>query len=135
MSGSGTGLVWLELLFCAKTELWGKASLGLLRKSGTTEDGEVLDTGLLEVSSTTLVSTFSTGDSDMEAGSVEDLLDFCEKVENDAEVGTADVGDEPTAFVGDNLPPESVASTAALLAAVGVVTLSTLLVSLGDASS
>ena len=109
--------------------------MGLLRKSGTTEDGEVLDTGLLEVSSTTLVSTFSTGDSDMEAGSVEDLLDFCEKVENDAEVGTADVGDEPTAFVGDNLPPESVASTAALLAAVGVVTLSTLFVSLGDASS
>ena len=106
--------------------------MGLLRKSGTTEDGEVLDTALLEVSSTTLVSTFSTGDSDMEAGSVEDLLDFCEKVENDAEVGTADVGDELTAFVVDNLAPESVLSTAAL--PVGV-TLSTLCVSLGETSS
>ena len=91
----------------------------------------MLDIGLLEVSSTTLVSTFSTGDSDMDAGRVQDLFDagFCEKVENDAEVGTADVGDELTALVGDNLAPESVLSTAAS------VTLSILCVSLGETSS
>ena len=94
----------------------------------------MLETGLLEVSSTTLVSTFSTGDSDIDAGRVQDLFDagFCEKVENDAEVVTADVGDELTAFVGDNLTPESVLSTATLAAGV---TLSTFCVSLGEASS
>ena len=64
----------------AKLELWGKANLGFVRKSATTWDGglRLEDTGLLEVSRTTLVSTFSTVETPLkasEAGSVEDLAE------------------------------------------------------------
>ena len=69
--GSGSGC---EL---AKLELWGKANLGFVRKSATTWDGGLEDTGLLEVSRTTRVSTFSTETPlrASEAGRVEDLAE------------------------------------------------------------
>ena len=64
----------------AKLELWGKANLGFVRKSATTWDGglRLEDTGLLEVSRTTRVSTFSTVETPLkasEAGRVEDLAE------------------------------------------------------------
>ena len=57
--------------------------MGLLLKSVVTDDDG--DDGLLPASSTTLVSTFSTTTlpRDMEGGSVEALLGFCRKVENE----------------------------------------------------
>ena len=82
----------------AKLELWGKANLGFVRKSATTWDGglRLEDTGLLEVSRTTLVSTFSTVETPLkasEAGRVEDLAEegLGGKFVNEGEVVMGDV--------------------------------------------
>ena len=108
----------------AKLELWGKANLGFVRKSATTwEDGGLQedDTGLLEVSRTTRVSTFSTGPplKASEAGRVEDLAEgFGGRFENEGGEIWGDL-------------THSGVSTASWLD----VTLSTLFVSLGELSS
>ena len=108
----------------AKLELWGKASLGFVRKSATTWDGglRLEDTGLLEVSRTTRVSTFSTAETPLkasEAGRVEDLAEgLGGKFVKEGEVEGGDLR-------------QSVVSTASLMD----VTLSTLFVSLGELSS
>lgn len=85
--GSTFILAWLE-----KLELWGKASLGLLRKSVITFDGGLCTWGDF-VSKTTLVSTFSTGarPRDMEEGRVAALpAGLVRNVEKDADVGGAE---------------------------------------------
>ena len=85
--GSTFFLAWLE-----KLELWGKASLGLLRKSVITFDGGLCTVGDF-VSRTTLVSTFSTGarPRDMEEGRVAALpVGLVRNVEKDADVGGAE---------------------------------------------
>ena len=107
----------------AKLELWGKANLGFVRKSATTWDGglRLEDTGLLEVSRTTRVSTFSTETplKASEAGRVEDLAEgFGGKFVKEGEVEGGDLR-------------QSDVSTASLMD----VTLSTLFVSLGELSS
>jgi len=84
--GSTLFLAWL-----LKLELWGKASLGLLRKSVIICDGG-LCTGGDFVSKTTLVSTFSTGarPRDIEEGRVAALpAGLVRKVEKDEDGGTA----------------------------------------------
>ena len=91
---AGTDDSNLFLAWLVKLELWGKASFGLLRKSGIICVGGLCSAGDFD-SNTTLVSTFSIGTipSDIELGSVAARPGgLFRKVEKDVEAWTADNG-------------------------------------------